>query len=293
MKLRPGFLFITAFLLIVCSLTLCFSPNDTDYVSAREMIVMRTIGHQILLSSGDSSSRVLTVNNTGNTQYEIRFESSLHFNPDSIIRIIRQAVKTNNLPSNYVVNVIECTGNQVVFGFSIVETEKTDLVPCKERKQPEACYSISITFQNSAVSSLNNHYVLGAGGSLSALMLILSGLRMRSRQRRIANCPEEMEQPKSEIITIGNFKFKTKEQYLEIGNQQIDLSDKESKILYILANRQNELVERAELQKVWEDDGVIVGRSLDMFLSKLRKKLGNDPRVRIVNIHGRGYKLEV
>jgi DNA-binding response OmpR family regulator len=46
------------------------------------------------------------------------------------------------------------------------------------------------------------------------------------------------------------------------------------------------------LQKVWEDEGVIVGRSLDMFISKLRKKLEINPTVRMVNIHGRGYKLE-
>jgi DNA-binding response OmpR family regulator len=48
------------------------------------------------------------------------------------------------------------------------------------------------------------------------------------------------------------------------------------------------------LQKeIWEDEGIIVGRSLDVFISKLRKKLENDSAVKLVNIHGKGYKLEI
>jgi DNA-binding response OmpR family regulator len=47
------------------------------------------------------------------------------------------------------------------------------------------------------------------------------------------------------------------------------------------------------MQKVWIDEGVITGRSLDMFVSKLRKKLSSDPALRITNVHGKGYKLEM
>jgi DNA-binding response OmpR family regulator len=47
------------------------------------------------------------------------------------------------------------------------------------------------------------------------------------------------------------------------------------------------------MQKVWIDEGVITGRSLDMFVSKLRKKLSPDPELRITNVHGKGYKLEI
>ena len=114
MTLRPRSLFITAFLLIVISVTVCFKSANGDFVSAKEIIVMRNIGHKILLSSGDSSSRVLPVNKTADNQYLIRFESAFRFTPDSIVRIIRQAVETNNLPSDYIVNVIECQKNRVI-----------------------------------------------------------------------------------------------------------------------------------------------------------------------------------
>jgi len=293
MNLRPLFLFITAFLLIVISVTICFKSDNTDFVSARELIVMRKIGHEILLSSGDSSSRVLPVNKTDGNQYHIRFGSTLQFTPDSIVRIIRQAVETNNLPSDYIVNVVECQKNQVIFGFAILQTEQTNLVPCKGRKQPKACYSIKITFRDTAFSTLNKDYFVGAGGGLTALMLIFSGLRISYRQKRTASSLVKTPLVTSEVIPIGNYKFHRDNQYLEYDKEQIELSDKESKLLYILARKLNELVERGELQKVWEDEGVIVGRSLDMFISKLRKKLEHDPTVRLVNVHGKGYKLEL
>jgi len=293
MTLRPRSLFITAFLLIVISVTICFKSDNTDFVSAREIIVMRNIGHEILLSSGDSTSRVLPVNKTDHNQYQIRFGSTLQFTPDSIERIIRQAVETNNLPSDYIVNVVECQKNQVIFGFAILQTEHTNLVPCKGRIQPKACYSIKITFRNTAFSTLNKDYFVGAGGGLTALMLIFSGLRISYRQKRNASILAKTPSVTSEAIPIGNYKFHIDNQYLEYDKVQIELSDKESKLLYILARKLNELVERGELQKVWEDEGVIVGRSLDMFISKLRKKLENDPKVRLVNVHGKGYRLEI
>ena len=71
-------------------------------------------------------------------------------------------------------------------------------------------------------------------------------------------------------------------------------SSKEAKLLSIFSVNLNEVIDRNRLQKeVWEDEGVIVGRSLDVFISKLRKKFEKDPAVKLVNIHGKGYKLEV
>jgi hypothetical protein len=293
MKLMPRPLFITAFLLMVVSVTVCFKADNTDFEHAREIIVMRSIGHQILLSSGDSSSRVLPITKTGDNQYHIRFENTLKFTPDSVVKIIGQAIKANNLPSDYIVNVVQCQNNQVIFGFAILQTEQTNLMPCRGRQQPKACYAIEITFRDTALGALNKNYFVGAGGGLTALILVLGGIRISSRQKKPAGSVVNPPLINSEIIAIGNYKFHKANRYLEYGQEQIELSAKESKLLYILAGKLNELVERDELQKVWEDEGVIVGRSLDVFISKLRKKLENDPTVRLVNVHGKGYKLEI
>jgi DNA-binding response OmpR family regulator len=72
------------------------------------------------------------------------------------------------------------------------------------------------------------------------------------------------------------------------------LTGTETRLLLIFAMSPNETIERSRLQKeIWEDEGVIVGCSLDMFISKLRKKLELDPTSKIVVILGKGYKLEI
>jgi DNA-binding response OmpR family regulator len=88
--------------------------------------------------------------------------------------------------------------------------------------------------------------------------------------------------------------FDAKNKKLIIGGKTIDLTGTETRVLLIFASSPNEIIERSRLQKeIWEDEGVIVGRSLDMFISKLRKKLELDPNIKIVVIRGKGYKLEV
>ena len=74
----------------------------------------------------------------------------------------------------------------------------------------------------------------------------------------------------------------------------ISLTDKECKVLDLLHKSFGELIPRETLmQEVWINEGVITGRSLDMFVSKLRKKLSRDPGLSITNVHGKGYMLEI
>ena len=88
--------------------------------------------------------------------------------------------------------------------------------------------------------------------------------------------------------------FDTGTRKLMINGKTIDLTRTETRVLRIFALSPNEAIERSRLQKeIWEDEGVIVGRSLDMFISKLRKKLEVDSKVKIVNIRGKGYKLDI
>ena len=88
--------------------------------------------------------------------------------------------------------------------------------------------------------------------------------------------------------------FDAKNRKLIINEKSIDLTGTETRILLIFAFSPNEIIGRSRLQKeIREDDGVIMGRSLDMFISKLRKKLEYDQNIKIVVIRGKGYKLEI
>jgi DNA-binding response OmpR family regulator len=95
-------------------------------------------------------------------------------------------------------------------------------------------------------------------------------------------------------VTIGKYLFYPEQLLLIFNNEKIVLTNKESKLLSIFAEHPNQIVDRTKLQKeVWEDEGVIVGRSLDVFISRLRKKLEKDATIQLVTVHGKGYKLEV
>lgn len=99
--------------------------------------------------------------------------------------------------------------------------------------------------------------------------------------------------PIPELTALGSFLFNVKGQRLLLGDEVISLTDKECKVLELLHKNFGELIPRETLmQEVWINEGVFTGRSLDMFVSKLRKKLSPDPELRITNVHGKGYKLE-
>jgi len=272
----------------------CLPSGNDEFASAKEIIGMRNIGHKILLSSGDSVSRVLPIGKINSNQYQISFGNALNFTPDSVIKIVRQAVTANQLPKDYIVNVIDNQSKQVVCGFAVLKTSKTNLLPCKGRKQPKARYTVTITFRKVSDGSVKKNYLVAAGGGLAALMLIFSGLRWNHQQKKtFVQSVNHDNTEMSNAVMIGRYAFHQNEQILMFENEEIKLSDKETQVLNLLAQQINIVVARYELQKIWEDDGVIVGRSLDVFISKLRKKLNGDAAVRLVNVHGKGYKLEV
>ena len=103
-----------------------------------------------------------------------------------------------------------------------------------------------------------------------------------------------IKEPVPELAALGSFLFNVKGQRLLLGTEVISLTDKECKVLELLHKNFGNLIPRETLmQEVWIHDGVFTGRSLDMFVSKLRKKLSHDPELRITNVHGKGYRLEI
>jgi DNA-binding response OmpR family regulator len=97
---------------------------------------------------------------------------------------------------------------------------------------------------------------------------------------------------KEETYNIGNYTFNTKKQVLAIGDQTIKLTTKESELLELLCRHGNDILERNyALRTIWIDDNYFNARSMDVYITRLRKYLRKDPSVKILNVHGRGYKL--
>jgi len=99
---------------------------------------------------------------------------------------------------------------------------------------------------------------------------------------------------KQSNFKIGKYEFDYTTQIITEGDQKQKLSTKEAELLRLLCLKQNEVLTREEaLLNIWHDDNYFNGRSMDVFLSKIRKYLRDDPKVEIINVHGKGYKLLV
>jgi len=94
------------------------------------------------------------------------------------------------------------------------------------------------------------------------------------------------------IIKIGKFTFKYTEQLLVFNNELIPLTHRESELLFQLSEHRNTLLDKTFiLNKLWGNDDFFTARSMDVFISKLRKKLQKDKNIQIINSRGFGYKL--
>tara|TARA_R110002124_G_scaffold287364_1_gene473992 strand:+ start:22438 stop:23121 length:684 start_codon:yes stop_codon:yes gene_type:complete len=96
-----------------------------------------------------------------------------------------------------------------------------------------------------------------------------------------------------EKIKIGNYIFEFKKQQLQFkNNDPITLTHREAHLLFHLSKNRNNVLDRSMiLQKLWKNDDFFSGRSMDVFITKLRKKLAMDKSIQIVNVRGFGYKL--
>ena len=94
------------------------------------------------------------------------------------------------------------------------------------------------------------------------------------------------------MYKIGKFTFDTQKQVLIIDDMSTKLTTKESELLSLLCAHVNEILERNfALKTIWIDDNYFNARSMDVYITKLRKKLKEDPSIEIINLHGKGYKL--
>lgn len=116
-------------------------------------------------------------------------------------------------------------------------------------------------------------------------------LRIQALLKRVSREKAFEEEPVNEF-QIGKFHFDYPSQIISIEGRNQKLSTKEAELLRLLCLNMNEVLTReTALLEIWHDDNYFNGRSMDVFLSKLRKYLKEDPDVEIVNVHGKGYKL--
>jgi len=277
-------LILLSFVSVVCLAFNMGRSNDFDF--AKKEILLRQLGHEILLQSGDSTSRVLPIKKLAENEYQISFEHELTFQPGSLVTTTQRLLAKDPQINDYIVNVLNCGNTSVTYGFAISKNKKDDIVACIGRKQPRACYTISIKFKPKGIATAKNGFILGSLPFLAFIGFIV--FKSAKPGKTLAKAGH------TGLVTLGAVLFDAENRKLIINENTIDLTATETRVLRIFALLPNEIIERSRLQKeIWEDEGVVVGRSLDMFISKLRKKLEVDPDINIVVVRGKGYRLEI
>jgi Transcriptional regulatory protein, C terminal len=258
-------------------------------------VALRMIGHEVLLSVGDSTSLVLPIKKEKG-QYRIEFASKFQVNPDSLVKTVKRVMRETKMSSAYIMQVAQCDSDDIVYSFEVKKKFGRDIVPCASRSLPKSCYALLFTLkgENETVAPSKNQTNGNSNSSIfwiagcGLLLAVCTSVVIFRRRRKL---PIELD---ADIITLGKFHFNKKKAELIIAEQRIELTGKEADLLLLLYNAANKTVERDDiLRAVWNDDGDYVGRTLDVFISKLRKKLEADSSIQIVNVRSVGYKLVI
>jgi DNA-binding winged helix-turn-helix (wHTH) protein len=283
--MKPGILLGSSIVVLFILISAVAFINKKTVIPENLLEVrLRNIGHQLLLSSKDSTSRVLPIQEIEDNKYQISFQNNFGLVSDSLINIVEREFHKTSLSTNYIVRLKNCNRKETVLAFEI--NKKTgNLIPCRGRKLEAGCYFIEIDFYQT--NQFNFSWLL-----LLFLPLGFVGYYAKDKFRKKETTSVVDD---GESIQIGVYRFNPNHHSVTLGENNITLSENENKALIIFSQHINQIVDREKLMKeIWEDQGIVViSRNVDVLVSKLRKKLSDDPSIKFNNVHGRGYKLTV
>ena len=271
--------------LLVFGMVILFSfencQNDNPEIEKdREEVILRKIGHEILLLSNDSTSLVRPIIYE-NDKYRIQFESNFSILPDILIKTIDTIIQTSLPYDNYLVQVEECKSKEIVYSYEIEAFPPiSDGIACGTRELPNGCYEVIIEFILPPEQHTASIFLIIL---IAIIILVIGRFYIYKKHQQPVNIGK---------IKIGAYLYDPKRMTLTLVNNSIELTSKESELLNLLYESVNDTVDRETiLNKVWGDEGDYVGRTLDVYVSKLRKKLEQDSTIEIKNLRGIGYKL--
>jgi len=256
-------------------------PLQPDQVN----LALRRAADRLLRASGDSSTRIPAVEQRSDVVWRVRLDPSFEY--DSLPPILEASLVHYGIDRPYRVAIRRCDNAMLDLGYHRKDLLADSTVSCMGRDEPEGCHYLEVEFL-----SADTGPSFGAG--IGIVLILLAGAGGWWWYRRSTHEePVEGQDREGEWITLGRSRLHPTAQMLECGGMRQTLTYREAKLLRLFAEHPNEVLERdVILQQVWGEEGVQVGRSVDMFVSRLRKKLRDDPSLSIVAVHGLGYRLE-
>lgn len=262
-----------------------FSKGGIEKTSSQSdsiNLALRQAVHHLYKIEGDTSTHIPPVKQLSNHYFSIKVDKVIKY--DQLPVILDQALKDYNIPFSYEVTIKDCNENNIIWGYNQISFEHAE-IPCVNRDHINTCNLIGFSFTEPIQKDKNYlTYSLFVLAGLGAFIMIKSNNRF---------IPIEQQSEKT-LLQLANTSFEFKNLTVEINNQYKTLTFREAKLLEYFFKHPNQVLSRDDIKAhVWGDEGVIVGRSVDVFVSRLRKILKEDQGLEIKNVHGVGYRLEV
>ncbi|QHV94463.1 winged helix-turn-helix domain-containing protein [Spirosoma endbachense] len=267
--------------------------TETDHFAQKVNLALRRTTHLLLKEKGDSTSRIPPVQQINATTFIVRLERP--FDYGRLPALLQQSLDVHEIKTNYDVAVLDCTNGELQLGYNFRDVSEKNEVPCGGRQQGRGCYNLQVIFK----AAEKAHDQQAANWWSWALgVLLLGGVyvvwhRADKTTKEQTMSETGMAEPEN-LIRVGRVALNMSNQSVKVDGISHVLTYREAKLFHLFVRYPNQVLERDFILKsVWEDEGIIVGRSLDVFVSRLRKLLQPDSTVRIVAVHGVGYRLEV
>lgn len=266
--------------------------NEVD-LDRKAAIALRQIAHEVFQAQCDSSSYIPPVQQQEDARFLIK--TARYVDYELLQEIGPKVIHAHGIRTDFSLALEDCQTNQLRLGFRYSFLQASDNPSCTGRDQPKDCYHLSLALHPELAqeSTPPNPFFLVAGFSLLSLLLIGAWKGAQPGKADPINSEPQREPNYQKQLSQSSF-IDQKAQTLTIGSTVTELTFREMKLLLFLAETPNEVIKRSTLNDaVWGEEGLLVGRSLDVFISRLRKKLKADESVKIVAVHGVGYKLLV
>ena len=281
--LKLSYICFAGSLVLVFISALFIQVPDKELQEEQTHLAVRSIGDELLKSDADFSTPVPPVERKTSEALRLNFDAPIAIDPDRLAALSLKYLHAG-IVGKAIVKVLKSDSGEVVYGFEIDNFSKTE-IPCLGRVLPKAQYYIEVSFYPDPRVMLvhSNTRAFGTAGA-SIVFVVLGFLFVRN---------SKTSQGIQKEICWNGIRLDLDHSQVIANNHSIQLTSKESQILTILLEHTGHLVSRDFfLQHIWEKEGVITDRSLDMYISRLRKKLKVLPHIEIANQHGKGYYLK-
>src|SRR6187549_2292756 len=207
--MKPFILFGSSIMIIAILISAVPFINKKNEIPGKHIeVVLRDLGHQLLLTAKDSSSRVMPVKKLNENTYQVSFQHDFGFISDTLINLVQRTFQKNALANDYIVNLRNCKQNETVFAFEI-NNQTGDLTPCRGRTLEVGCYAIEIEFLKKPTF---NYFLL------LLLIIPLSLVGFYVKKIFLKKEKEESIFDNNDYIQLGNFRFYTDNNVLKSEN---------------------------------------------------------------------------